>query len=81
MEAIPTKTAAKSSTGKRLKAIAAIQRIADEYLNDIKIPTQIISLEARLPYYRNVQTSWVVLVPLSRMPVNVAGEKAWASSR
>lgn len=54
MEAILTLIAKMSPTGRKVKAIAAKERIADGYPDEIEIPTRITLLETPTAKYRTL---------------------------
>lgn len=80
MEAVPMMNATTSPTGRIVEPITAKQRTADGYLDEIEIPTRMVSLQTCPAHYRNVRINRVVVVAPAQMLANFAKEDDGASS-
>lgn len=77
---IPMRTATTSPTRRRVEVFVGKQRIANEYPDEIEIPTRMALLKTLSQLYRYARTSWVVVVIQIRMVSSVTTEDAEVGS-
>lgn len=80
MEAMQRMTVTISTTGRRVKAIAARRATADGCPSEIRIPTRAVFRETSPPHYWNVWTSQVAVVISIGVVAKVVRECAGAGS-
>lgn len=79
LAAVRMMTAKTSPTGRTFEALAAKQRTADRFLNDIEILTQMIFLSTLLPPYWDVRKNPSIVATQAQITTSVAKEDAGAS--